>query len=181
MTSQDSLRLDTDQLEASRAEVGPVLVEGAPGSGKTTVLITRAVLLLRNNVPPKSIFFLIPNNRQALEIGRTFTREVQRLTKRISPETADAVQKATPQAFAASYLRRFNTGTQGIPNKFTLWSRRKTAEVIGRFATAGNHTSRRVSQRHSGHHTLATLPMVQAPGDRRPRHSLSLAGGHASL
>ena len=56
MTSQDNLRLDTDQLEAARVEVGPVLVEGAPGSGKTTVLITRAVLLLRNNVPPKSIF-----------------------------------------------------------------------------------------------------------------------------
>ena len=139
MTSQDNLRLDTDQLEAARVEVGPVLVEGAPGSGKTTVLITRAVLLLRNNVPPKSIFFLTPNNRQALEIEQTFTGEVQRLTKKISAETADAVQKATPQAFAISYLRRFGAGTQGVPSDFTLWSRRKTAEVIGLFATAGNH------------------------------------------
>ena len=34
MTSQDNLRLDKDQMEAARAEVGPVLVEGAPGSVK---------------------------------------------------------------------------------------------------------------------------------------------------
>ena len=138
MRSQGRIRLDEHQWEAARAEVGPVLIEGAPGSGKTTVLIAHAVLLLRSNVPARSIFFLTPNSRWALEMGWRFTGEAQRMSERISPEAADTVQKATIRDFAASLLRHLGTDTSGIPREFTLWSRRKTAEVIARFAAAGN-------------------------------------------
>ena len=51
MPNDDHIRLDELQWKAAGGKVGPIVIEGGPGSGKTTALMTRALLLSPN--PPK--------------------------------------------------------------------------------------------------------------------------------
>ena len=67
MTSDPSGDIDCPSLDAGRAAAvaapGPAVVVGGPGSGKTTVLVERAVRLIRSGVPKEQILLLALSRR----------------------------------------------------------------------------------------------------------------------
>ena len=140
--STQRIPLDKAQYDAARASVGTVLVEGGPGTGKSLALNTRAASLLIAGVSPKSIIYLTPNSFRPMGIRKTLSRDVLRLTERVSKEAASAVQVSTIQLLADSWLRRFGPDTVGIPNDFTVWNLTRSTEVVRGLARDGNYQSR---------------------------------------
>ena len=129
MTSQgNDIELDDLQSKAVTAHLGPVAVEGAPGSGKTTALITRALVLMKDGVPPESLFFLTPGDgRQALAVKTAISNDVPRLTDTIPHERISRLKISSYRGLAISWLRRFGPEVLGIPKDFGVWSRRRAS------------------------------------------------------
>ena len=127
MTSQgNDIELDDLQSKAVTAHFGPVAIEGAPGSGKTTALITRALVLMKDGVPPESLFFLTPGDgRQALAVKTAISNDVPRLTDTIPHEHISRLRVSSYRGLAISWLRRFGPEVLGISKDFRVSSRKQ--------------------------------------------------------
>lgn len=75
LKSEYNIDLNEQQKKAVLHTDGPALVLAGPGSGKTTVIISRlAYLLLERGIDPSSILSMTFNRAAALEMDRRFTR-----------------------------------------------------------------------------------------------------------
>jgi DNA helicase-2/ATP-dependent DNA helicase PcrA len=104
--SVDLLLLDSSQQEAACAELGPLLVEAGPGTGKTRTLVGRIAVLLEKGVNPSSILALTFSNKAAEEMR---TRIGQ-----VAPEAAQRLWMGTFHAFGLELLRKFGASL-GLP------------------------------------------------------------------
>ncbi|MGL4173878.1 MAG: ATP-dependent helicase [Actinomycetota bacterium] len=91
------LQLDDAQQAAVRHRGSPIRVIGAPGTGKTTVLIESVVSRVDEGLDPAQVLVLTPTRPAAARLR-------DRLTGRLS-RTLTTPLVRTPQAFAFSILR----------------------------------------------------------------------------
>ena len=140
--SNDHIPLDPAQHAAASAPVGPVLVEGGPGTGKGVALHARAAFLLKAGVSPRSIIHLNLNLRGALAVRSTFPEQLGRIAEGVSREVAASVRITTIQLLADSWLRRFGPEKAGIRNDFTVWDRRRSEEVVRELVKRGAYRLR---------------------------------------
>ena len=104
--------LDDSQRDAAQAELGPVLVQAGPGTGKTRTLVARVTFLLDNQrVAPENILALTFSNKAAEELHERVTRSV--------PEAASSLWTGTFHAFGLELLRKHGTKL-GLPPKPTV-------------------------------------------------------------
>ena len=118
------------QPDAVNAPIGPVLVEGGPGTGKSFVLAVRAARLLAEGVDPKAIFRLTPNAHMVGELRRTLPRELTRIIDGVSREASSAVQIHSIHGFAELWLREVGLASVGFSSDAKLLSRRESEEII---------------------------------------------------
>ena len=131
MTTPDGPALLYDaQPDAVNAPIGPVLVEGGPGTGKSFVLAARAATLLLEGADPKSIFRLTPNVHLVPEIRTTFPSLLMRMTDRVTKEAAEAVKVGSIPGLAESLLRDLGPDTVQVNRDFLRWFPSRSDEVI---------------------------------------------------
>lgn len=124
----NDIYMDELQAQAVTAHIGPVVIviEGAPGSGKTTALIMRALILMKDSVPEESIFLLTPGDgRQAMAVKTAIANDVPRITNAIPHEHVSRLRVSSYRGLAISWLRRFGPEVLGIPRDFRVWSRKQ--------------------------------------------------------
>ena len=128
-SQRDGIRLDQNLIEAAKAPVGPVSIEGPPHSGKTLVLQARAALSVTSTAPSLT-FLLSPSERSARHSNREFPETAPRLTSRISQDQINAVQHCSIADLAEALLRRFRPGTLGIANDFVVWDQFQVRDCL---------------------------------------------------
>ena len=139
MPNDDHIRLDELQWKAAGAKVGPIVIEGGPGSGKTTALMTRALLLMQNKVPERSILFLTPgDDRQAETLKTAVLRDLPRLTQAMPPERTALLHHYSYRTLAISWVRRFGPEVLGIPKDMAVWNRTQARVTTYRLAENSN-------------------------------------------
>lgn len=93
---------DETQINASRTDVCPTLLEAAPGTGKTRTLIDRICYLLKEkSVAPESILALTFSNKAAEDMRA-------RIAAAVDNETATRLDITTFHAFGLNLLRKFH-------------------------------------------------------------------------
>ncbi len=103
---EDIAGLDPSQREAALAEMGPVMLEAGPGTGKTHTLVGRILFLVESGVNPSSILALTFSNKAA--------EEMRSRVARVAPEAAPRIWMDTFHAFGLELLRKDGT-LLGLP------------------------------------------------------------------
>lgn len=97
----DQFDLDASQRRAAEHCGSPLIVEAAPGTGKTRTLVKRIEHLLANGVAPASVLVLTFSNKAANEIRERVAASM--------PEPAAELWIGTFHAFGLEVLRRFGS------------------------------------------------------------------------
>jgi DNA helicase-2/ATP-dependent DNA helicase PcrA len=113
--------LDADQRRAVLHAGGPLLLVAGAGSGKTRVIVSRIVRLLREGVPPRRILGITFTNRAAEEMR-------ERVAKAL-PGSGDLPWLGTFHAFGALLLRRFGRRI-GISPGFLVYDAHDQLDAI---------------------------------------------------
>lgn len=98
-TQTVQVSLDESQQKAAQEEVGPILVEAGPGTGKTRTLIARILWLHERDIDPSSILVLTFSNKAAAELRARVALA--------TPNTASAIWAGTFHSFGLEILRKF--------------------------------------------------------------------------
>ena len=109
-----SLSLNPQQLAAVQAVDGPVLLLAVPGSGKTTVLVTRlGFMVCCRNIPPERILTLT----YTVAATRDMAARFRRLFDVIDPKLAGRLSFRTINGICSVIISRFGrqTGKQVFP------------------------------------------------------------------
>ena len=121
------LPLDPLQKGAAEAPVGPVVIMGGPGSGKTHTILGRIGSLMEGGANPSTITCLTFSSRSADQIreklGEVFTEEA--LVRRIFVGTF--------HHFASMFLRQAGASRINRSPHFTLWDQDQAFQVITTF------------------------------------------------
>ena len=96
------LNLDPSQLEAATIEMGPVLIDAGPGTGKTKTLISRILHLLQDRK-------IVPEQILALTFSNKAANEMQHRLFEAAGEIANRVWIGTFHAFGLEVLRKEGT------------------------------------------------------------------------
>ena len=99
--------LNSAQRDAVVYSGGPLIVLAGPGTGKTRVIISRIVQMIRDGAEPGRVLALTFTNKAAGELR-------ERLASALGPEVAEAVGAYTFNGFGAHILRRF-ADLAGLP------------------------------------------------------------------
>ena len=113
--------LDPEQRAAAEAPVGPVLILGGPGAGKTHTLIARVGVLLKTGALPGDITCIAYNNWGAQDMLRRMLK---------TPEIAEQARKIrfrTIERCALEVLRRL--GAEASPS-LSVWPRQQVEHAI---------------------------------------------------
>lgn len=95
------MRLNENQKEVIDFGKGTLLVEAGPGSGKTTVIVSRIINLIENGVNPEE-FLVITFTRKAAENLKN------KLKTNLSDEIISKMQISTIHSFCLEYLKTKN-------------------------------------------------------------------------
>ena len=91
--------LNAEQEEAANHVHGPCFVCACPGSGKTRVIVERAIRLIEKGISPKSLLCITFTNKAATEMK-------DRITKRLGKSLADEIYISTFHALCATIIRK---------------------------------------------------------------------------
>ena len=116
--------LDPQQRGAAEAPVGPVLIHGGPGVGKTHTITARVGALLKTGAPPRAITCIAYNSWGAHDMRRRLsqTQEIAEQVKRI--------RFGTIQQIALEVLRKDGAEVLGLSPTFRVWGRQRAADTI---------------------------------------------------
>ena len=124
--------LDPRQGAAARSPVGPTLILGGPGTGKSHTLVARAAALIAAGADNRGIVAFATTSRKAEHFAVTLSDV---------PEVGDLAREVQIQTFH-SYVSRFTrlVGAQmlGISPDYSLWDRQKSLQVLKGLADAGH-------------------------------------------
>lgn len=95
---ENGVELDPSQAEAAYVDIGPLLVEAGPGTGKTRTLSGRVAFLLGQGVASEKILALTFSNKAA--------EEMRSRVALISPTVAHNIWMGTFHAFGLELLRK---------------------------------------------------------------------------
>ena len=123
-----SIPLDPLQRAAAEAPVGPVIIMGGPGSGKTHSLLGRIGALLESGATPSTITCLTFSSRNADQIRQKIGE--------IAPDEAllRRLFIGTFHHYASTFLRQDGARLIGRSPQFTLWDQDQAQNVISSFA-----------------------------------------------
>ena len=106
------------ERKISTAPVGPVLVTGGPGTGKTRALAYRVAGLVRGDVPPEKIFLLTTNRSLVREMQQGLLRFSEEFHRFVPIEKIRRVRTGTLDILAGDFLLRNRAHIEeGIPDK----------------------------------------------------------------
>ena len=155
------------QRAAAASPIGPIFIEGAPGTGKTHTLRARVATLVEAGEDPTSIVVLTKSTVAAEE----FTAELAGIAEMNGRIAGMFV--GTFHAYARSFVRQVGARTLGIDSDYTLWGpdqcvlaleqlARDHREATG--AGVSHRNVRRILQWHSRNRTrtdLRAIPPVE--------------------
>lgn len=119
-----TLPLDMQQRAAAAEEIGPVLVLGGPGVGKTHVLLARIERLMESGVRPQTITYVT--------FGARIADQTRRQLEEVTNETNIFV--GTLHHYASFFLRSAGAAVIGISPYFSIWDKEQAAEAIAEIA-----------------------------------------------
>ena len=120
--SQYGKQLTSQQLEAVESVEGPVLLLAVPGSGKTTVLVTRiGYMILCRNIPAENILVLTYTIAATKDMG-------QRFESIFGAELAEDVEFRTINGICAKVIQKYAAATGKEP--FELLTEEKETNRI---------------------------------------------------
>ncbi len=120
--SQYGKQLNSQQLEAVESVEGPVLLLAVPGSGKTTVLVTRVgYMILCRNIPAENILVLTYTIAATKDMG-------QRFESIFGAELAEDVEFRTINGICAKVIQKYAAATGKEP--FELLTEEKETNRI---------------------------------------------------
>ena len=116
--------LDPQQRAAAEAPVGPVLIHGGPGVGKTHTIVARVGALLKTGAPPREITCITHSDWGAHDMRRRLlqTQEIAEQVKQI--------RFGTIQQIALEVLRKDGAEVLGLSPTFRVWGRQRAADTI---------------------------------------------------
>ena len=115
-------QLDEQQTHFVQANIGPTLVLGGAGTGKTTALLARNIQLAQQGQPPHSFTVL---SRSAPSADR-----YRRLLHEHAPKLAKTAFIGTLAQFAAYFCRHAGATIAGFPRNFTTWTPQQCIHLI---------------------------------------------------
>ena len=107
--------LDRQQQAAAGSPVGPVFIDGAPGTGKTHTLRARVATLLKAGADPSSIVVLTKTTLAAEEFAVALA-DILEMDGRVA-----GITLGTFHAYARNFTRRFGALALDIDPDYTLW------------------------------------------------------------
>jgi len=108
------LTLDPSQTTAAHVDLGPLLVEAGPGTGKTRTLVGRILHLLKMKEPPAP-----PSSILTLTFSNKAAEEMRTRVAAAAPSEAPFIWMGTFHAFGLELLRKYGTKL-GLPEKPTV-------------------------------------------------------------
>ena len=126
--------LSDEQLQVAKATVGPVLVTGGPGTGKTMSLIGRAAALLNGGVQAANIIVLTPSARRVEDLRMDLPENLRLLSPRIDHEQIKKVRTTTLEDLAIYILRRHGGEKIGMPATFGIRNDAQAKELAEELA-----------------------------------------------
>ena len=99
--------LSDEQMQAAKAAVGPVLVTGGPGTGKSVALMARLSGILNSGASASQILFLTTNARRAADLRVELPSFLRRFSPNVLPEVLGKVQPTILENLTNSLLRRY--------------------------------------------------------------------------
>ena len=134
-TISDIRRWTRDQEKAALAPIGPVLVVGAAGTGKTVTIAARMVALVQHGVSPEMIVCWT----HAADGGD----HIRTVMGAFLPPTGLPSSIGTPQALALDLLRfRGMEVLRRSPN-FTIWQQQEAQQFVADFLLEADGRDRR--------------------------------------
>lgn len=121
-----SLPLDMQQRAAAAEEIGPILILGGPGVGKTHVLLARAVRLMESGVRPQTITYVTFGAR----IADQTRQQLESVT------TEPNIFVGTLHHYASFFLRQAGAAVIGISPYFSIWDKEQAIEAVAEIARA---------------------------------------------
>ena len=112
--------LSDEQMQAAKAAVGPVLVTGGHGTGKSVALMARLSGILNSGASASQILFLTTNARRAADLRVELPSFLRRFSPNVLPEVLGKVQPTILENLANSLLRRYGAEVLGIPEGYTV-------------------------------------------------------------
>ena len=116
--------LDPQQRAAAEAPVGPVLIQGGPGVGKTHTIIARVGALLKAGAPPREITCIAHSNWGAQDMRRRLSQASE------IAEQARQIRFGTIQQSALEILRRDGAEVLGLSPGFRVLGHQRVADTI---------------------------------------------------
>ena len=142
--------LDPQQHAAAEAPVGPVLILGGPGAGKTHTLIARVGVMLKTGALPGDITCIAYNSWGAQDMFRRMLK---------TPEIAEQARKIrfrTIERCALEVLRRL--GAEASPS-LRLWRRQQVEDVIRDLASKLQSPSEPIFKKIGGEDAATGITM----------------------
>ena len=113
------LHLDAQQEEAVQTIEGPILLLAVPGSGKTTVLISRlAYMIMVRDINPKNILTMTYTNAAPKDMG-------ERFCKMFGKDFAKNLKFITINSLCFSIIKSYNTN-----NSFSIPSEKELFRIL---------------------------------------------------
>ena len=166
--------LDRLQEKAATAPVGPVLISGGPGTGKTHTLIARIFWMLRSGEPPGSIAYLTANSWEVQDVRRQLDKA----------GVSQDVFVGTHNQLANSFLRRAGAAVLGLSPHYTIWDDRQATFFLALVAKVLHNDKEREFPRLKANeigslYRLDALNRSRSPG--HPRRDAREAYGDTLL
>ena len=118
--------LDSIQENAAANPIGPVVIYGGPGTGKTRTLVARIIKLLNRDVEPETITCITHKSRGSYEVRRQLSALFN----------VDDIFTGTMQDYATFLLREYGAEWLGRSPEYTVWDRRQAGRAIANIAKA---------------------------------------------
>ncbi len=160
--------LDPRQKGAAASPLGPVIIYGAPGTGKTHSLRARVAALVVAGEDPHGIVVLTKTTRAAQEFAVTLA-DIPEMKERLA-----GIFIGTFHTYARSFVRQIGAHVLGIDPDYTLWGLDQCLLALEQLA--GDHreatgagisqrNARRLLEWHSRNRTRKDLPPIPPADD----------------
>ena len=132
--------LDDGQERPAYLDFGPALVLGGAGTGKTHVLLGRAIHLIRSGVFADTIVIIAPSAWAAQEMRVRLFPVIG-----CDPDGIDLYVGTLHDFCLTKFLRPYATSLAHLPDNFTIWTRGQSLTALARIVESDpqNQTARR--------------------------------------
>ena len=128
------------QRDAAACRVGPVIVFGGPGTGKTHTMIARVNKLIDADVAAEHITVITLSDHAAFELKQDF------MSLREGDERVDHVFFGTLHAYAVHFLRTLGAEQKGNVTNFTIWGADQCRTLLRVITSSRNYQATKFNE-----------------------------------